>query len=296
MKRTFIMALAVCLCFAGCDGGNDGGKDDGTSQISVSDPRQLNQTAWADEENTGAGFTFTALDAWTVSSITETRAVSWITGLTIGGEETTGGAAGTYTMKVGLTSNTTGSDRKARITITSGTDKIDVNITQSGTKKNGETDYGNGTGWIRFFDSQADINHVSWICQDATSQMGGVTTIYIHQFSFVKKIGEYEVSDEASAAIAVFSATEDLPTGVFQTGMGDGETYAEKHIGRFAQLSGVIKDVGSFDLTNAVEGEISITLKIDGDYQIAYDFSSTTDDEPVRRMQGEWTGAIEGAD
>lgn len=117
--------MAVML-FASCGEKEDHSGDFG--QIKVPDTRQLDQTAEADDTQASKGVTFSTEGAWT-SSITQTRAdaPTWIT---ISPDH--GDAAGTYTLKIALEPNTTTQTREARITITCGTSKIEIVVTQTG--------------------------------------------------------------------------------------------------------------------------------------------------------------------
>jgi hypothetical protein len=101
--------------------------------IEIANEQQLEQTAYADEKTTGAGFTFTAKAAWTVS-VVETRAssVEWLK-LMINSQESYSGSAGTFNVVIELEPNTSGATRSAVITITSGGDTISITVTQEGT-------------------------------------------------------------------------------------------------------------------------------------------------------------------
>lgn len=117
--------MAVML-FASCSDKEDNSGDFG--QIKVPDTRQLDQTVGADDTQASKGVTFSTEGAWT-SSIAQTRAdaPTWIT---ISPDH--GDAAGTYTLKIALEPNTTTQTREARITITCGTSKIEIVVTQTG--------------------------------------------------------------------------------------------------------------------------------------------------------------------
>lgn len=120
------MAFMAAAMLASCSDGKDYSGDFG--QIKVPDTRELKQTAGSDDTQAAKGVTFTTQGAWT-SSITQTRAEDhdWIT---ISPDH--GDAAGTYTVKITLRPNTTAETREARITITCGTSKIEIVITQTG--------------------------------------------------------------------------------------------------------------------------------------------------------------------
>ncbi|MCC8019564.1 MAG: hypothetical protein LIO85_07320 [Rikenellaceae bacterium] len=103
--------------------------------LTVDNKKELTQSLSADENS--ATVTFTARDSWaaSVTDATATRAgLSW---LSLDRYE---GGAGSYTLKITLTDNTSGADRKAVITITTaGGDTFDVQITQVKTNKDGTT-------------------------------------------------------------------------------------------------------------------------------------------------------------
>lgn len=122
----FLAAFLAVTLLASCGEKEDHSGDFG--QIKVPDVRQLEQTAGSDDTQPAKGVTFTTEGAWT-SSITQTRAdgPAWIT---ISPDH--GDAAGTYTLKITLEPNTTAETREARITITCGTSKIEIVITQTG--------------------------------------------------------------------------------------------------------------------------------------------------------------------
>lgn len=121
------MAFIATALLASCsDKGDDYSGDFG--QIKVPDTRQLEQTAGADDTQGTQGVTFTTEAAWT-STITQTRAEApdWIT---ISPDH--GDAAGSYTIKITLDSNSSEETRTAKIVITCGTSKIEITVTQEG--------------------------------------------------------------------------------------------------------------------------------------------------------------------
>ena len=137
-----ITALPVVF-FAGCSSDND---DNDEPQIILPDTSEGTQNAYADENNTGNGFTFEATQTWfasvtesTPSGYEEPRAnnVSWIK-LFHNGNETYSGDAGTFNLKIELTPNYTGVTRKATITIISGNDRISITVTQEGKTEEGK--------------------------------------------------------------------------------------------------------------------------------------------------------------
>lgn len=123
------MAFMAAALLASCSDGKDKDYSGDFGQIKVPDTRQLEQTVTADETQAAQGVTFTTEGAWT-SAITETRAEApdWIT---ISPDH--GDAAGTYTLKIILDSNGSEETRAAKIVVTCGTSKIEINVTQEGT-------------------------------------------------------------------------------------------------------------------------------------------------------------------
>ena len=111
------------------------------SAVTISNEKQLIQTAYADETNTGNGFTFTATDDWTLTvkkdTPTKNNNVSWMK-LLCNSVETYSGCAGTYIIVTSLEINYTGSTRSASIEIASGDDKITISVTQQATTKDGD--------------------------------------------------------------------------------------------------------------------------------------------------------------
>jgi hypothetical protein len=107
--------------------------------IEVPDDKDLNQTAFADEETTGE-ITFTARAPWTidVNAVAATRAsnVPWVR-LYLNGEETYSGPAGEFTLEVVIDGNYTGQTRKATITLESDGEEIDIALEQQGKKEDG---------------------------------------------------------------------------------------------------------------------------------------------------------------
>lgn len=158
-----MLMLPALITLAGCSKDNPG--DDG--QITLPNQSEKTQQAFADEETTG-GFSFTAKSAWSASvaesaapaavvaagstglttparsnaltannstplSTAQSRAggLSWLR-LLLNGQETYSGGAGSFTLTIELDPNYTGATRSASITITCGTDKITISVTQEG--------------------------------------------------------------------------------------------------------------------------------------------------------------------
>lgn len=154
MKKLLISMLSVLL-LAAC--GSDDGGGGGGSFIPPSQ-EERNQTAYADNENTGGGgFTFTANAAWTatVTEVQPEAAVSpqalkvaksstaeagnnvvWLR-LYVGDKESYNGPAGPTTLRIELDQNYTGERREATITIRSGNNTFTVTVVQEANKQDG---------------------------------------------------------------------------------------------------------------------------------------------------------------
>ena len=140
--------LSAVFILAGCDKENgDGGVFTPPTQ------EQLTQTAYADNENTGGGFSFTTDAPWTatveevlpqspssmqVKSATRSSGnnVVWLK-LYNGNSEAYSGEAGTITLRIEIDQNYTGERREATITIRSGNNTFIVTVIQEGTKQDG---------------------------------------------------------------------------------------------------------------------------------------------------------------
>lgn len=154
MKKLLISMLSVLL-LAAC--GSDDGGGNGGSFIPPSQ-NERNQTAYADNENTGGGgFTFTANAAWT-ATVTEVPTaaeaalpvgkavksqtaetgnnVVWLR-LYVGDRESYSGPAGQTTLRIELDQNYTGERREATITIRSGNNTFTVTVVQEANKQDG---------------------------------------------------------------------------------------------------------------------------------------------------------------
>lgn len=154
MKKLLISMLSVLL-LAACGGDDDGG---GGGSFIPPSQEERNQTAYADNENTGGGgFTFTANAAWTAtvtevqpeaavspqalkvakSSTAETgNNVVWLR-LYVGDKESYNGPAGPTTLRIELDQNYTGERREATITIRSGNNTFTVTVVQEANKQDG---------------------------------------------------------------------------------------------------------------------------------------------------------------
>lgn len=153
MKKLLISMLSVLL-LAAC-GSDDGG---GVGSFIPPSQEERNQTAYADNENTGGGgFTFTANAAWT-ATVTEVPTaaeaalpvgkavksqtaeagnnVVWLR-LYVGDRESYSGPAGQTTLRIELDQNYTGERREATITIRSGNNTFTVTVVQEANKQDG---------------------------------------------------------------------------------------------------------------------------------------------------------------
>lgn len=117
---------------------------------------QLQQKAYADNETTGNGFSFTTEVPWTatvneVQSSTQAQMISksspsllensgnnvvWLK-LYNGNDEAYSGDAGTITLRIEVDQNYTGERREATITIRCGNNTFTVTVVQEGTKQDG---------------------------------------------------------------------------------------------------------------------------------------------------------------
>ena len=144
--------LSAAMIFTGC--GKEDGGDDG--QFTPPAQEQLTQNAYADNESTGGGFSFTTDAPWTatvnevqpqapasIQAKSVTRAavnngnnVVWLK-LYNGDSEAYSGGAGTITLRIEIDQNYTGERRAATITIRSGNNTFTVTVVQEGTKQDG---------------------------------------------------------------------------------------------------------------------------------------------------------------
>lgn len=144
--------LSAAMMFAGCSK-NEGGED---GQFTPPSQEQLTQSAYADNESTGGGFSFTADAPWTATvnevqasaqafalspSATRTAGgdgnnVVWLK-LYNGNSEAYSGGAGTITLRIEIDQNYTGERREATIAIRSGNNTFTVTVVQEGTRQDG---------------------------------------------------------------------------------------------------------------------------------------------------------------
>ena len=147
-KQLFLLMLSAVFILAGCDKENDD-----ADVFTPPTQEQLTQNAYADNENTGGGFSFTTDAPWTatveevlsqnqssmqVKSATRSSGnnVVWLK-LYNGNSEAYSGEAGTITLRIEIDQNYTGERREATITIRSGNNTFIVTVIQEGTKQDG---------------------------------------------------------------------------------------------------------------------------------------------------------------
>ncbi|HIW65464.1 MAG TPA: DUF4595 domain-containing protein [Candidatus Alistipes intestinipullorum] len=135
MKRfqALLFAVVATAAFVACDSGS--GETTG-ADIELAPGTAKNITLYANQTaaTPAEGISFTTTGPWR-ATVTETRAseVDWIT---LSADH--GDAAGDYTITITLDVNTSGADRKATITIESGTTKITITVEQKATTEEGE--------------------------------------------------------------------------------------------------------------------------------------------------------------
>lgn len=147
-KQLFLLMLSAVFILAGCDKENDD-----ADVFTPPTQEQLVQNAYADNENTGGGFSFTTDAPWTatveevlpqnpssmqVKSATRSSGnnVVWLK-LYNGNSEAYSGEAGTITLRIEIDQNYTGERREATITIRSGNNTFIVTVIQEGAKQDG---------------------------------------------------------------------------------------------------------------------------------------------------------------
>ena len=131
MKRLFFLLLAA-VSLAGCDKGNDA-----PSSITGYDPDQLHQTLYADQTSGPGDFTFTAAESWSTQVRDVTRSTASDTWVTLDPAQ---GGPGTVHMKITLSPNLTGADRKAQITIACDETTLTITVEQKATTESGGGD------------------------------------------------------------------------------------------------------------------------------------------------------------
>jgi len=140
MKKILYYILITMLAgftFAGCKKDNspiDEGEEE--SAIVVQNEQALNQTVYADAIK-GDSLQFTTTGAWT-SEITETTATRGVAPEWISINPVSGDNAGNHGFAINLEENTSGADRSATITVSSGGDDAEIKVTQKSTTKDGK--------------------------------------------------------------------------------------------------------------------------------------------------------------
>lgn len=147
MKWTFICCMLLFSASFVAVGCSDEDGVTGGDTITLEQGTSTTQTIYADETdvNSGQGITFTTTGAWRaeVEEVAEenasatlraaTRAADWVTL-----SQTSGDAAGEYTITISIAVNDTGKDRKAVIRIICGDAVITITIEQSARTEEGE--------------------------------------------------------------------------------------------------------------------------------------------------------------
>lgn len=143
-----ILTFALATMLSGCNKEEAGGPEGGGTFVPPTQD-ELTQNAYADNESTGEGFSFTTDAPWeaaveevaaSAQAPSATRAsgnsVVWLK-LFNGDEEVYSGEAGTITLRIEIEQNYTGERREATITITSGNNTFTITVIQEGTKEDG---------------------------------------------------------------------------------------------------------------------------------------------------------------
>lgn len=187
-KILFHLFLLASLFMAACHDDNGG-----PSSI-VIDKDQQNQTAYADD--TEKTIRFEATEAWhTEVDYTATKATEtvekWVS------LDPASGEAGEITIKLALSTNYTGTDRKATIHIICGGTTITVIIEQKGETENGEVP-----------DEDSPADGVRKISEIITSTDGepNVTTLTYSEDRIVKKTQAY--NDSYTTGTTTYSLSE----------------------------------------------------------------------------------------
>lgn len=131
--KTFLGILMVTLALAACSNKKESPKD----SIEITSGSAA-QTIYADQTsvNNGQGITFKTSGPW-YSEIREiSRTATQLDWISL--SQTSGDAAGEYTIQIALGLNNSGKDRKAEIRIICGQSVITVSVEQKGTTENGK--------------------------------------------------------------------------------------------------------------------------------------------------------------
>ncbi len=147
MKKFLWLALLGVLTMTACSK-DDKPKDPTTPDEGIEiTAGNENQTIYADETEAPEGIQFTATSAWTAdvkaSAATRANSVDWVR-LLFNGVEKYNGDAGSFTMTVELSENTTGRSRTVTITLVCGDTRITITIVQDGrTEEEAQSDESN---------------------------------------------------------------------------------------------------------------------------------------------------------
>lgn len=179
-KLGFLLAMFTAAAFtASCGGDEDKDWSGDFGTIKVSDTRQLEQTAWADQKQATQGVSFTTEAAWS-SAITETTRTQTPDWISITPDH--GTAAGKYTIRIELGKNTTGEDRSAVIVIDCSGSKITITVTQSARKEDGtieedpvERDYFDLRRIVEYNASGKEVERMTF--EFETQQPGRITAL-----------------------------------------------------------------------------------------------------------------------
>lgn len=127
MKKLLLQGICLILMLAGAGCSEE---EETIKSLILTEGTQTTQTVYADQTSgTGGGISFTATTDWTatvtdVTSRAETGSVTWLT------LSQYSGGPGEYTLTLTLTTNLTGSTRKAQIEIRCGNDVITITVEQ----------------------------------------------------------------------------------------------------------------------------------------------------------------------
>ncbi len=224
MKTRFYLLAVALLSMAGCDK-----VDEGKPAIKVEDPHSLNQTVYADQTDGATAVSFTTTGAWSSSIVPVAVQSAVVTSRGDGAHlwisifPESGNSAGSHSVEILTDQNTSGADRSAIITITSGGKSIKVTVTQKSTKEDGspysneETEYAisidkpslelfrNSTATLKATITPDDegVGSITWESSDngvATVDAGGkVSAVAVGEAVITARMGEYF----AECAIAV---------------------------------------------------------------------------------------------
>lgn len=153
---TFFLAAAALL--AGCDKENP----PQSSAITVPNQEYLTQNVYADENLGRNDVTFTTTGAWTskITGSARIRSENSPTAEWVSITPSSGDKAGSYTVKISLTTNFTGEKRAAAIDIECNGQTITINVVQEGLTESGEKPQPepSGQGEIRNEDTDRSVS------------------------------------------------------------------------------------------------------------------------------------------